>query len=83
MNRNTKLNQAQAVLRYMRMKRNSKMTSAEIAEGVKKNFKVKFTPHQVSKCLNKFASREVVSYDRKGVSQRGTPCYRWSLNRTK
>lgn len=73
------LNQSQAVLNYMKTRRTAKLTSAEIAKGLGKTI----TAQQVSKCLNKFARRGMVTNDTKGMSTRGTPCYRWKLNPTK
>ena len=69
------MNQSQAVLNYMRTRRTARLTSAEIAKGLGRNI----TAQQVSKCLNKFSERGMVTNDNKGLSTRGTPCYRWKL----
>lgn len=76
-----KTNQSQAVMTYLRSRRKAKLTASEITDGVNKTFRRKYTPVQISKCLNKFKNQRLVTpVDKDGTSPNGISCYRWSLH---
>lgn len=85
---NTKINQNQLVIGYLRRNSRRNLTSEQICNGVNeiiaemtgksKKSKVTLTTTQVSKCLNRFQEREMVKkIDEKGRLSNGRKCLRW------
>lgn len=72
--------QNKAVLSYLRKRHNSKMTTEQICNGVKTEFKIKLTNTQVSKCLNRFSVNNLVAKTNTptGITSNGYKAYRWS-----
>lgn len=80
MSKKTSYTQNEAVLAYIRKRHNSKMTTEQICNGVKSEFKLKLTNTQVSKCLNRFSVNNLVSKSDTptGITTSGYKAYRWS-----
>lgn len=86
---NTKINQNQLVIGFLRRNSRRNLTSEQICEGVNeiiagmakgksKKPSVTLTTTQVSKCLNRFSEREMVKkIDVKGRLSNGRKCLRW------
>lgn len=61
MSKNTKTyTQNKAVISYMSRRPRSKMTTAQIRDGIAKNYKMKLSNIQVSKCLNRFCDKNLI-----------------------
>jgi hypothetical protein len=71
--------QNNAVLTYLRKRRNAKMTTEQICSGAKTIYGKNLTNTQVSKCLNRFSVSNLVrKIDDNGFTSDGRKAYRWS-----
>lgn len=77
--KNKTSNQNKAVLSYLRKRRNAKMTSEQICTGANSIYNGKLTVTQVSKCLNRFSEKNLVSKtpEATGITSDGRKAYRW------
>ncbi len=75
----TTYTQNKAVLSYIRKRHNSKMTTEQICNGIRNEFKMKLTNTQVSKCLNRFSANNLVrkTDTPSGITSNGIKAYRW------